>query len=54
MILEIQLIDGTKQNVDVGDVSEMTSDEKTTNLETKLTDAGIDPTGFYIVNGEAE
>ena len=30
MILEIQLFDGTKQNVDVGDVSEMTSDEKRT------------------------
>ena len=54
MILEIQLNDGTTQNVDVGDVSAMTLDEKTTNLETKLTDAGIDPTGFYIVNGEAE
>lgn len=53
MILEIQLQDGTTQNVDIGDVSEMTADEKTSTINTKLTDAGIDPNGYYMILGEA-
>lgn len=52
MILEIQLYDGTKQNIDVGDVSEMTMDERTNNLHAKMTEAGLDPNAFYMILGE--
>jgi len=54
MILTIQLHDESTQNIDVGDVSSSTNDEKTEALNTALTAAGIDPNGFYIVLGEAE
>jgi len=52
MILQIE-INGTTHNVDVGDVSAMTPDEKTDALNSAMTDAGLDPTAFYIILGEA-
>jgi hypothetical protein len=53
MILAIELQDGTVQNVDVGDLSSATMDEKTEALNTALTAAGIDLNN-YITLGEAE
>jgi len=53
MILEIQFDNGTIQNIDVGDVSDLTIDEKTQALNQAFIDAGYDPTQAYIIIGEA-
>jgi hypothetical protein len=53
MILRID-IDGTVYNVDVGDLSAMSSDEKTDAVHTAMTDAGLDINKHYIILGEAE
>tara|TARA_E500000318_G_C3366678_1_gene136826 strand:- start:147 stop:305 length:159 start_codon:yes stop_codon:yes gene_type:complete len=52
MILNI-LIDETTHQVDVGDVSAMTNDQKTDALHTAMTDLGLDPTQAYVIVGEA-
>jgi len=53
MIVNIQ-IDDTTHQIDIGDVSSMSKDEKTTALHTAMTDAGLDPNNFYLILGEAE
>lgn len=53
MILAIEIND-TIHNVDVGDVSSMTPDQKTEALHTAMTDAGLNPNEWYIILGEAE
>lgn len=53
MILQIEQNE-TVTNVDVGDVSAMTPDEKTNALHTAMTDAGLDTNSPYIIQGEAE
>ena len=53
MILKIEIND-TIHNVDVGDISSMTPDEKTEALHTAMTDAGLDADGDYMILGEAE
>jgi|TARA_R110000822_G_scaffold134262_1_gene271890 hypothetical protein len=53
MILAIELLDGSVQNIDVGDLSSATMDEKTEALDTALSAAGID-LNSYIILGEAE
>ena len=52
MILEIEFNDGTIQNIDVGDVSDLSNDEKTQALNQALIDAGYDPNKAYIIIGE--
>ena len=52
MILRIEQ-NGETHNIDVGDVSAMSPDEKTNALHTAMTDAGLEPNNFYIILGEA-
>lgn len=42
----------TTVDLDVGDVSEMSSDERTTALDNAMIDAGLDPNTFYVILGE--
>ena len=51
MILLID-IDDTTHEVDVGDVSAMTPDEKTVALETAMFNLGLDVDSAYIITGE--
>lgn len=53
MILAILLENGQTIQVDVGDVTNLTKDEKTQALNTALTQAGVDTNSGYIILGEA-
>jgi hypothetical protein len=52
MILQINQND-TVTDVDVGDISTMSSDERTEHIHTKMTEAGLDPNSPYVILGEA-
>ena len=52
MILRIE-IDGTIHNLDVGDVSDMTPDERSQSLDVAMAQAGLDINSPYVILGEA-
>lgn len=53
MIIHVETESGT-HNIDVGDTSSMTQDQKTEALHNAMTTAGLDPTAAYLITGSSD
>lgn len=52
MVVIVETADGT-YNIDIGDITQMTNDERTTALHDAMIAEGLDPTEMYLLYGEA-